>query len=256
MAPFNLKLHTKTANSDPMTAILLAEMRIFGICPESNGYSVVIGDETRSAGHIDEVKQLIHLGTKELKEHIKELWVNLEKISLLICENNAGNTASLSNLLFLNSAKKAYYLSKQFSDLEKITKSLYSLLNTDAADAHKELIKKFNSLYFEIKAVHSLIMREIYRLQLVNRYGRLIKSADISGPWANLDLPTSERMWSAKEDEEYFDNRTRARREQTRYNPESTKTGFYFVWVDQNRNPYSFDDRDEESPYPSINTIA
>ena len=84
----------------------------------------------------------------------------------------------------------------------------------------------------------------------------LTKEAQISGPWANLDLPMAERVWSWGEDEEYFDQRSKARKEQVRYNPEYDKQGYFFVWQDLNRDPYSFDDMKTDSPYKSRHMIT
>lgn len=95
-------------------------------------------------------------------------------------------------------------------------------------------------------------MREIYRLKLIDRLLNIQnptrqKEAQVSGPWANLDLPIEERMWEFEgEDEEYFETRKKIRREQTRYNPEYVN-GFYYKWDDITRDPFSYYDKD--SPY-------
>jgi hypothetical protein len=87
---------------------------------------------------------------------------------------------------------------------------------------------------------------------------KIRKTAQISGPWANLDLPMKERVWEWDSDgeSEYFENRTKARREQTRYNPEYDKQGFFYVWQDFTRDPYSFEDFKKDSPYKSRHQIA
>ena len=102
-------------------------------------------------------------------------------------------------------------------------------------------------------------MREIYRTKLLKKYAQLHKVAQISGPWANLDLPMKERVWEFdSEEEEYFDTREKQRKEQVRYNPEylgagssATQQGFFYIWQDRNRDPYLFQNRESDSPYKS-----
>jgi len=65
-----------------------------------------------------------------------------------------------------------------------------------------------------------------------------------------------ERMWEWSEDEEYFESRTKARQEQTRYNPETTSSGFHFVWQDLSTHPYSFSDMEKDSPYKSRHLLT
>jgi hypothetical protein len=131
------------------------------------------------------------------------------------------------------------------------------LLSLDIQEIDTDLIKEFNTTYLRIRIIHRLIIREIYKKKLIHRYSKIIKLAQsVSGPWANLDLPEEERMWSFDEDEEYFEERSKAKRKQTRYNPEYDEDGFFFKWVDWNRSPYSFDDRQDESPYPSRSLLT
>jgi len=106
--------------------------------------------------------------------------------------------------------------------------------------------------------MHRLIMSEIYRCLLIDRYLKITKQAQISGPWANLDVPMQERKWEWDDtEEEYFRDRQTSRREQIRYNPENaTSSGFFFVWVDKNRDPYKFEDMATDSPYKSRATMT
>ena len=67
-----------------------------------------------------------------------------------------------------------------------------------------------------------------------------------------------ERMWEWDDEEnEYFSLRDKAKKEDVRYNPESVDgigqglLGVYYVWQEFRRDPYSWNDRDDESPYPS-----
>lgn len=243
---FNLK---KAASHD----LINEELRIFGIVPHTDGsYCCTVGDETIEHISLQESKKNIKDGIKELKSHLWEDWQDLGNLSLLITNNESNNTGSLDNLVFLGSIKRIYSLSCSFSELEDISENIFKVFQIDVKKVHNNLIAKFNSKCLKIKLLHRLILHEIYRCKLVSQKIKSeTKLAGVSGPWANLDLPMSERMWSWAEDEEYFDNRSRAKKEQTRYNPEYNKNGFYYVWQDLATSPYSFEDINKDSPYKS-----
>ncbi len=246
---FNLKSHNTIDDKD----LLRSELKIFDITKDPNGYDIIIGDEAVVVKSMSECLELISTALKEIKEHSFECWENLSEFSERIVGSSGQNRGNLDNLLFLHAVKKSISLSSMFSELEPVTQKLKLILDVDIAGVDEHLIKHFNSTYFRIIALHKLIIRELYRQKLIRRYMSLTKQAQISGPWANLDLPMKERVWEWEgEDEEYFDNRTRSRREQIRYNPENaTSEGFYYIWQDLNRSPYLFKDKKEDSPYQS-----
>jgi len=239
------------------TYLLENELISFDIDKQLDGtYIVVVGDESFPAPNLDECKKHIELGISELKQIIWEDWQDLSHIATLVSHNNSGNSSGLNNLIFLNAVKKSYFLSKIFTDLSDVSDCLKNLFFVDASEVHNNLIEKFNHKYLRIKLLHYLIMRELYRIHLIRRSQKILKSAQVSGPWSNLDLPMKERVWEWSEDEEYFDNRQRARREQVRYNPENNKMGFYYVWQDLTRDPYSFEDIQKDSPYKSRSILT
>lgn len=249
---FNLTKQSQVSND-----ILTDELRIFGVIDQPDtSYKCCVGDELVACNSIDECYNLIKQGISELKESLWSDWQDLANLATIIINSEHPNSGSLDNLVFLNSVKKSYLLSKVFSDLSEVSSVLKNLFNVDTAMVHENLVGKFNMLYLRIKLVHHLIMRESYRLQLISRSKKMNKTAQISGPWANLDLPMKERVWDWDEDEEYFDDRSRARREQVRYNPENNKMGFYYVWQDLNRDPYLFEDMKEDSPYKSRHLLT
>lgn len=246
---FNLKSHTITDD----TELLKAELRAFDVTNSDNGYDICIGDEVLSAPTLPECSKLIDSGIIELKQHLLETWYDLQHIAQKMLREDGQNSGSIDNLLFLNSVKKSFELSNIFSDLKPVSQTIRQLLDTDIASSDNRLILHFNDDYLRIQCLHKLMMIEIYRKQLIRRYMVMTKQAQISGPWANLDLPKEERMWEWNEgEEEYFANRQKSRREQIRYNPENqTKSGFYYVWSDLSRDPYLFTDMEENSPYKS-----
>lgn len=248
---FNLRQH----NMKPYEGAQLLESELcsFDIVKEDTGtYFITIGDEESHASSLDECLDLIKIGIKEIKTHLWEKWQELVDLSEVILQNDGGNKGSIDNLLFLSNIKKTYILSTMFSDLEEISSHIKKLFNIDIADIGDALITRFNHDSLYIRLLHRLIMREIYRTRLIHRYKKMTKQAQISGPWANLDLPMQERVWEWDgAEEEYFGHRDKQKKEQVRYNPEYTKDGFFYIWQDLSLDPYRFEDREENSPYKS-----
>lgn len=251
---FNLKDYSSPQQEIPDAYLLKQELDVHDI-KIADKIVIRVGDHFILADSVSESIDLLNSGIKELKETERSLWEDLSNLVNIIPQNNAGNKGSIDNLLFLSNVQKSYFLSKRFSELKNVSHSIKNLLSIDAASTHPDLIRKFNQKSLEIFLLHRIIMGEIYKSKLLKKYSLLTKTAQISGPWANLDLPMQERVWEFSEDADYFDNRERSRKNQTRYNPENGKSGFYYVYQDLNRDPYLFEDRKDESPYPSRNTM-
>jgi len=253
---FNAKNHINHADLD--TQLLRSELNFFDIIQSQPGYEIAVGDEYIHTDTLAEAIIILEEGVSELKEHIWEKWNSLDQVAKLIIHNNAGNEGGIENILFLNSVKKAYLLSRNFSDLENISESIKQIFSIDASEVHPDLIRRFNDSYLSVRLIHKLIMTELYKIKLIRHYMRHTKTAGISGPWANLDLPMAERVWDWSEDEEYFQQRAKARKEQTRYNPEMDRSGFFYNWVDLSRDPYTFtlERSRSDSPYKSRNLIS
>lgn len=252
---FNLKSHKITDE----TELLKAELRAFDITNStSGGYQICIGDEVLSASNLSECCQFINSGILELKQNLFQSWHDLQHVAERMLRENGQNSGSLDNLLFLSAVKKSYELSTIFTDLKPISKTIRQLLDTDIVSSDDRLIRHYNDDYLRVQCLHRLIMIELYRKHLISHYMSMTKQAQISGPWANLDLPMEERKWEWDEaEEEYFANRQKSRREQIRYNPENQiKSGFYYVWQDLNRDPYRFEDMKEDSPYKSRHLLT
>lgn len=234
--------------------VLVNELELHNIVTLGDGkYLITIGETDLEAPSLQECKSHIRKGIKEIKEILWSLWHDLSSLSSVIASSSAGNNGSIGNILFLHNLKKTYLLSLSFTGLKDVSKSLSNVFDLDLVNVHENLISKFNLLSTKIRLIHHLVMLEIYRLQLVNKYMKLVKTAQVAGPWANVDLPMKERMWEWDEDgeEEYFGLREKARKEQVRYNPE-TVNGFYYIWQDRNRDPYRFEDMLTDSPYKSL----
>lgn len=241
---------------DP-TDILKMELGALGVIrKQPRGYRLSIGDETINVETLEECTDLIQEGLTELKNVLWQKWQDLAHLAIVISGSAGENSGDLSNSLFLYAVKKAYYLSTLFSDLNPVQEELRKLLYSDVAFINEDLVRRFNSLYLQVRLTHYLVMYEIYRLKLIGRYLRLSKTAQVSGPWANLDLPMKERVWDWDEEEEYQIERAKAKKNQVRYNPETDKYGFYYVWQDLRRDPYRFTDMRENAPYKSRHLLT
>ncbi len=229
--------------------LLKKEMEKHHIFYKQNRYYLEIGDENAEADSLSECRELINEGTNELRKHLWSAWKDLAELAEDITEQNSTNEGSIDNIFFLNSVKKSFLLSKVFTDLDEITAVLHKVFNLDVSRIDPSLISKFNTTYIKVRLLHRLVLSELYRDKIIRTYMQLTKEAQVSGPWANLDLPLAERVWPFDSDEEYFQQRGKSRKEQIRYNPEYNKNGYYFVWQDLNLDPFSFDDMQEESPY-------
>jgi hypothetical protein len=240
---FNLK------SQKDINDLLIYELSSFNINQEDNSYSIKIGDDIKKYSSAQRCINAINESIEELKDNIFEEWNELKHCCELIQKNKSKNIYSIQNNIFLHYLQYAYNLSSQFIHLKSVTETLKLVFDIDIAFVNNEIIKKFNETFLKVYSIHALIMKELYRIKLLKEYQIIKKESQISGPWVNLDLPMSERVWSYGEDEEYFELRTKARKNQTRYNPEYSPQGFYYVDIDFNREPYDFNDRLSNSPY-------
>lgn len=251
---FNLKCHKNIDDSE----LIRLELEAFNIRQHPNGYCLRVGDEDIVLPTLQSCISTIDSAIKELIEHAWDSWKDLTTLGQRIMKGGGSNSGSIDNLIFLNSIRKLYVLCDRFTDLQKHKHTIEHLLDSDIESADDHLIRHFNQEYITIQSLHHLIMDELYRKQLIKKFMIMTKQAQISGPWANLDLPMGERMWEWDSgEEEYFDNRAKSRRSQVRYNPEdATSNGFFYVWQDLRRDPYRFEDREEEGVYPSRHTLS
>ena len=257
MTNFNAKHYAQTTDYH----LIKNELERFDIIDNGNGFEIQIGDESATASSLEECADLLTEAIQELKSHSLSKWKELKTISKSICDSKDKNFGNVENVLFLAHVKKSYFLASRFSELSEIKDAILPIFNIDVKEVNQKLVFDFNDTSILVKSLHRLIMREIYRLKLVNRLLCIIdpagqtphkREAQVSGPWANLDLPIEERMWEFEgEDEEYFETRKKIRRQQTRYNPEYSPEGWFYNWMEPRRDPYLYESRDSESPYPS-----
>lgn len=81
----------------------------------------------------------------------------------------------------------------------------------------------------------------------------------ISGPWANLDLPTLERVYPFEQEEQ--SGREKDKQMQQRYRKgfenynNDGRVGEGHYWRELKNEPYAWSDNDSESPYPHRNAL-
>lgn len=243
---FNLQAFS----SPNINELIHKELNVLGIEISSTQIVVQHNSEYLPVNSLDELTGLLQDAEKETKQQLLEGWHDLSHVSDVILENTAGNNANLNNIIFLHCLKWAAYLSGRFSQLKKIHQKITELFNLDMVDVHGDLIHKFNKTFYEILSNHCKLLTIQYKTQLLSKLHS--KYADINGPWSNADLSMDERVqdWRNYYQSD-FDESTKWKSQQSRYNPEYTpRLGVYFEYDDLNRDPYLFDDRDEESPYP------
>lgn len=248
---FNLRYHKQFGNAGQR---LEQELSVFGIQKTPDGQFLVSFCHPPSL--CPSIQQILSYAEAELSTLQKELSSRRAYLMLTVDSLLTGqsvNHGSLDNTLFLYFVKRAILTAMRFSDVE-LTTSLQRILYVDINSISLEQIQQFNKAFLSYKSGWRRIVRNRYRKMLLESYRQLYKlSSTMSGPANNLDLEESERFWLWAEDEEYFESRTKARRNQPRYHPEYNQDddGFHFKWYDQNRDPYKWEDREEESPYPS-----
>ncbi len=84
------------------------------------------------------------------------------------------------------------------------------------------------------------------------------QAAGVSGPWANLDLPTLERVYPFEKEEQ--EGREKDKQYQRRYrkgfeNYNKPGVGEGHYWREIRNEPYAWEDNDTESPYPHRNLL-
>lgn len=239
--------------------IVQQELPLYGVNIGDNSCSIRIGDQDIICDSIDEAIHHLNCGISELKGILLQRWRELSLLCSSIINATDTNTPSLDNVFFLTNLRKIYFFSRLYDDFDIVSNTIKSLFNVDITNISNESICLFNTLYLNIKAIHLLLETEIYKACLLDNLVNTKTAQSVSGPWSNLDLEMEERMWSGEDNDDEMTERTRARKNQTRYNPEyldddeDDKKRTYFKWDDYNRSPYKFDGSvDLDSPYPSL----
>lgn len=221
------------------------------------------------------IDQAIAMVDSEVKDNIatiKELWKTLaQSLSDSSQPNNQACDCRIINL-FIFSLKDLAKLLACFDPegVSRYHQVLKAALDRDISSFNKSQIDSLLTYKISIDWTHRLIHKLMYIRSLLRfaKQGRfrvsnhkIVTASGVSGPWANLDLPMGERMWNWWEEDENFRGRDLDLRKQRRYrkglenynNDGSVGDGHY--WRELRNEAYSWDDREDESPYPFRSTL-
>ena len=210
-----------------------------------------------------------------------EIW---EEVSELLQQKGTCNIVDVYMLsLFTNSLKELNMLSRVIGESSKKcnlkfmkSKIYHSIRLALMTDYKKYPIEVINSLPdYKIAIdwmmrqnsildyiIQLLVFASTQDLQNLNKMVHIAGGRGISGPWANLDLPINERIFSWREIEDEVMGRERSKERQRRYRKgfenynNDGRVGEGYYWREMRNEPYSWYDRSTESPYPSRATTA
>lgn len=243
---------------------LIKELAFYGILLKDN--ICHIHDES---GKISQktIQSIIKELSKKIKKNSDLLYEIFSDISELVSENNPDNQIldPLSSKLFIFSLKDLVKFMACFEEFDntEIKNNVLKALDRD--------VDSFNSMQIRMLPNYKVCIDWLYRKICILKYQRNLLSMakqgkkfvsgiemktarGISGPWANLDLPILERVYPYEE--EQLTGRDRDKRRQKRYTRgfanynNDGRVGEGFYWREPRNEPFLWEDRFTESPYP------
>jgi hypothetical protein len=220
-----------------------------------------------------EIDSLISSITSDIKENLSlfsNLWVELANTLRSGKETETYITDKRTQNLFIYSIKNMMDLIDNFSD-KKNTSVAQVVMNALSRDINKfsmEQSGKVIDLSLAISWMRRVLCKQKYvcnLLRFAKTKGRNSKhklARSVSGPWANLDLPMEERAWAWEDEDPNFRYRDKDIRNQSRYTKGlenyngDGRVGEGHYWRELCNEPYLWEERDEESPYPHRNTTT
>jgi len=248
---------------------------------ELNYYGINLTDDRKCEIYTAEGR-LRRQGILKTIRQIKKSIKNNKKLLVDICEEviNLLQIEEINKEVIIDEKlKKVFIFSLKdlakfllcFEELDNSTlkESIESSLNKDIKNFSKEQISQLPDYKISLDWIYRLISRLNYILRLLSFASMgeersrdfLVKEAKgISGPWANLDLPILERVFP------YEDSRmreiTKGKEKQRRYRKGfenyngdgRVSEGHY--WREIRNEPFSWYDKQFESPYPSRSVLS
>jgi len=252
--------------------ILNKELKYFGIKLIGNNKCQFYNKE--EALRTFPVKKTIQNIEFNISNNIKlfsETWDNICNV-LTNKENNHQCYDQNLKKLFKFSLKELQKLLLAFEDMDNsnISKTIDNALNQDINSFSHQQIDTLSNYKISIDWIHRLIHLHKYLVSLLKLSccgkdvisKKEIKLArGVSGPWANLDLPMLERVYSFEsEDLRGLKGRSRDKKYQRRYqkgldnyNSEGVGEGHY--WRELRNEPFLWSNRKTDSPYPGRNIL-
>lgn len=215
---------------------------------------------------INDIISDINEDIKNYQEIFDALWKNI--VYILNNDNSNNDNINLKNKrLFNNSIKQLKKFLEYFDILDYEIKGINKeLFDVNISDFNKPQVDRVSESQISIDLIFRIIDRLFYLCNLlqlsmdgeeeINKKTISIKKVaaiGISGPWANLDLPMLERCYPFPESS--LKGRMKDKQKQRRYekwiynynNGGAVGEGHY--WREIRNEPYSWYNREEESPY-------
>jgi hypothetical protein len=137
------------------------------------------------------------------------------------------------------------------------------VLQQEVVEAAASQLDVSNADLDENERARKVSSRAKHRLKLVEDFAEVPKSqkhdfgkiagiypSTVQGPYSNIDLPMSERVWRYEDGQDELDDDDSKIRDQERYNPETDEDGFYYVWSDPSLEPTSWQQVEQgDTPY-------
>lgn len=251
-------------------SLLVKELNYHGIrlidskkCQVYDDVSSGLNAAPKTQGVIRTLRETTRLAQKQ-KKLLLSLWKEI--IEILGYQSSAIEIVDekMSNLfVFALKDLAKFLLCFEGGEKTKYHKAVSYALARDIKTFSKQQIYTITDYKISIDWINRTICRLLYvsKLLAFASIGRKriakhdIKTArGISGPWAHLDLPMEERVFPFGD--RLYD-RMKAKQEQNRYTKglqnynNDGRVGEGHYWRELRNEPYSWFDREEDSPYPS-----
>jgi hypothetical protein len=241
--------------------LIKAELAMYGLLIEGNNCdSIVNGHKVSTSVGEQELK--LQQSISDNKQLFNELWEEIiEMLETPPVAIAPGGEAT--RRMFSETIRHLYSLAIMLK--QKRSKYILKIqLKKDVASYPESFMSQIIDYKIGLDWVHHLVRSDKYRLNLLRK---IDKGDDrrrhvhaISGPWSNLDLPMQERVWSYEDERENIEDGEMQKQKQQRYqipdtynDPYDIEEGFYYR--EEKNEPYSWEDRQEESPYPHRNLL-
>jgi hypothetical protein len=238
------------------------ELTVQGIKSIGNNTFIVSDGMQQKEMQAEQVFSFLNASIKRHKTLFFDIWKDLASA---LQGYSVGNGNETTQRIFANSLKVILHQTQVFPVLKIYKPIVLGCMSQDSARFSERFMSDVIDSQIGLEWLRHLVCVDRFRISLLRAYAKeqtakSVIAADISGvqgPWSNFDLPMGERMWSYKtDDEENFDESTRNKQDGQRYRMQETYNDPYrfeegFFYRDVKNDPFDYDDREEESPYPT-----
>lgn len=248
------------------------ELALLGFVISNDQIHIVADDGSE---RVSDIRSTVAMLSSEIKENKNLLAELLIQIRECLAAHTVEEPVKDSDLIkiFIASIQNIGKFIDMFEQLDgsSVKKAVREALRKDCLSFSNQQMNKICDLQISLHWVHRLICRLRYARKLLLFYtkgdegvtGKELKLArSVSGPWANLDLPMRERAWDWSEEEPNLRDRREDIRRQRRYKKglenynNDGRVGEGHYWREIANEPYSFWDRDHDSPYKTRTMLS